>query len=149
MTRILRKSIERKKRSENRSDIATSQIEQHSLLHQPSEPSWCDACAEGKTKKKAATRVLEEEPVDSPDDPVKEETWGVRLDVDLSGKTQPAMGKEVSALHQKDRETEYAGVEGPVNKEPETLRDAFNFFFCHGVAPVQLDGPAESRQWSS
>lgn len=117
--------VERKKRAENRKETPKYRIEQHNLLHQPSEPTWCDACAEGKTKKKAATRVKEEEVAEEDEKPT-EEKWGVRLDGDLSGKTQTALGKEVMAFHQKGQQTEYAGVEGLTNKEPETVRDAFN-----------------------
>lgn len=47
------------------------------------------------------------------------------MDVDLSGRTKPALGKEVCALHQKDKGTTYAGVEGLTVEEPEVVAAAF------------------------
>lgn len=119
--------VEKMKLAERRKEIPKYRVEQQNLRRQPSEPTWCDGCAEGKVKRTAATRVVEEKCTDEAEDEApKEEIWGKRIYVDLSGRAKPAFGKKVCALHQKGKETEYAGVEGLVNKEPETVRDAFN-----------------------
>ena len=121
-------------------DLATGR-EPHSTLRDPGEapphpgaPEWCDGCALGKIKRKPAFRVPEDL-TDAAKDPAlveQEETWGNRLDADLSGRTEEALGKEVCAYHQKDQETEYAGVEGLVSKEPEVTTTAFNEHNANG-----------------